>query len=201
MKFVACCGQAMVTATEVISFNSAISACEKGGQWLRALNVLCCGLPFAFLRPSDPGLHCGEHGRLQAIESIEQLRSFCSQKATSELIKTACQYSMSFGFSLHPSFLDSKVISFNSAISACEVCGCWQAALKVLDVMPRAELTPTAVSCSSAISACDKGERWRLSAIQLKFNAYIVTGKWAEYYKQMCAFCTVLAGFEDARQR
>ena len=50
-----------------------------------------------------------------------------------------------------PSSLEPKVISFNSAISACEVCGCWQAALKLLDVMPRAKLTPTAVTCSSAI--------------------------------------------------
>ena len=39
--------------SEVISFNSAISACEKGGQWLQALNILGCGLPFAVLKPSD----------------------------------------------------------------------------------------------------------------------------------------------------
>lgn len=61
----------------------------------------------------------------------------------------------------------AQVISFNSAISACETSGYWRAALQLVRLMMFIELTPTAVTCSSAISACDKGERWRLSAIQL----------------------------------
>ena len=74
----------MATATEVISFNSAISACEKGGQWLRALNVLRCGLPFAFLRPSDPGLHC-EGEILQAASYQNERTSIATRMA---LLKT-----------------------------------------------------------------------------------------------------------------
>ena len=49
--------------TEVISFNSAVSACEKGREWQRALLVLK-RLPFDDLRPSASQLQKREcqHG-------------------------------------------------------------------------------------------------------------------------------------------
>ncbi|CAJ1452686.1 unnamed protein product, partial [Effrenium voratum] len=53
------------------------------------------------------------------------------------------------------------VISFNGSISACEACGePWPMALQLVAALHKAQLDATGVTFSSAISACEKGERW-----------------------------------------
>ena len=50
-----------------------------------------------------------------------------------------------------------KVISFNSAISACEKCSEWQMALELLAALPAAHLEADGITFNAALSACDRG--------------------------------------------
>ena len=52
------------------------------------------------------------------------------------------------------------MISYNSAISACEKGQQWGQALSLLPKMRRSRLEPNVISYSSAISACEKGQQW-----------------------------------------
>eukprot|EP00913_Durusdinium_trenchii_P033234 g31112.t1 len=58
------------------------------------------------------------------------------------------------------------VISFNSAVSACEKGREWQRALLVLKRLPFDDLRPSVISFNSAISACETSGYWR-AALQL----------------------------------
>ena len=55
---------------------------------------------------------------------------------------------------------EPDVISYNSAISACEKGQQWEQALRLLLEMRSSRLEPNVMSYNSAISACSKGQQW-----------------------------------------
>ena len=54
--------------------------------------------------------------------------------------------------------LEPDVISYNSAISACEKGQQWQQALMLFSEMGQQHVVPNVVTHNAAISACEKGQ-------------------------------------------
>ena len=59
------------------------------------------------------------------------------------------------------SIYDCNVINFSAAISACEIGGLCEQALKLLNEMPESGMLANVISFSAIILACEKGEHWR----------------------------------------
>ena len=125
----------------MITYNSVISSCEKGGQWNHALGVLAI-VRSAYVRASDAW----------PISSRFLCRHFLCVALR--------------GIDLQA----LQAITFNSSISACEACGCWKLALRLLNDMSEAILSPTAVTYGAAIGACEKGEQWILRPNFMSFG-------------------------------
>ena len=66
---------------------------------------------------------------------------------------------------MRSSQLEPNVISYNSAISACEKGQQWEQALRLLLEMRSSRLEPNVISYNSAISACSKGQQWEQALI------------------------------------
>ncbi len=66
---------------------------------------------------------------------------------------------------MRSSQLEPNVISYNSAISACEKGQQWEQALRLLLEMRSSRLEPNVMSYNSAISACEKGQQWEQALI------------------------------------
>ena len=139
--------RSIAIATKVISYNSLISSCEKGGQWDLALSVLR-NLRSKYLDATDAWLLCFASKRAAVTYEPIDYRPFFLSIARPR---------------------SREAISFNSCISACEACGCWTFALRLLDDISEASLVPTGVSYGAAIGACEKGEQWLLG---LKGRSY-----------------------------
>ncbi len=57
--------------------------------------------------------------------------------------------------------VNPDVITYSSAISACEKGGQWQRALDLLARCESAGIKPNVITYNSAISACEKGRQWQ----------------------------------------
>ncbi|CAE8626802.1 unnamed protein product [Polarella glacialis] len=124
-----------------ITYSAAISACEKGGQWQQALNLLSL-MPEARVVPNEITYNA-------AISACEK----------------GGQWQLALNLlSLMP---EAKVvpdeISYNAAISACEKGGQWQLALNLLSLMPDARVGPNEITYNAAISACEEASQWQLA--------------------------------------
>eukprot|EP00435_Cladocopium_sp_Y103_P013687 s1654_g3.t1 len=64
--------------------------------------------------------------------------------------------------------LEEEIISFGSAISACEKGGQWQLALHLLQRMSARHLRADAVALSAAMSACEKAGEWQTALALLQ---------------------------------
>ena len=86
----------------VISFSAAISACEKGGQWERALELL------EEMHPVTPtGRDCAQRGDLGVKKGAQWERARPCSKRRAQGVQP-------------------NVVSFSAAISACEKGGQWE---------------------------------------------------------------------------
>ena len=123
---------------DVITYNAAISACEKGWQWERALELLeemkSSGIEPDVISYSAAISACEKGGQWErALELLEEMKS---------------------------RGIEPNVISYNAAISACEKGGQWERALELLEEMKSRGIEPNVISYSAAISACEKGGQW-----------------------------------------
>ena len=59
-----------------------------------------------------------------------------------------------------------NVISYNTAISACEKGNQWEKALDLLQEMTSNGIKPDVISYNAAISACEKGSQWEKAACE-----------------------------------
>lgn len=120
---------------DVISFNAAIAACARAGEWKPALSLL---------------------GQMRAAGAPPNVISFnaaitaCERGRRSEEALTLLADMPAAG-------APPDVISFSAAISACAKGGQWKKALSLLDAMRLANVPPNAISFNAAITACEKG--------------------------------------------
>ncbi|CAE8621629.1 unnamed protein product [Polarella glacialis] len=126
----------------VIHFNSAISACQKVGQWQMSLNVLCAMMPETRVEPDQ----ISYNSAISACAKTGQWR----------------QALILLGMMPEAKVAPDK-ISFNSAITACEKGSQWQIAVELLSLMPQARVVADQVSYSCVISACSKGGQWQIA--------------------------------------
>ncbi|CAE8645023.1 unnamed protein product [Polarella glacialis] len=122
----------------VFHCSSAISAYEKGGDWLGMLT----------------GMDASDEGGSAAISN-----------AAISACEKGGQWQLALGLlkQMPASKIAPDVVCFSAAISACEKGGQWRLALDLLTVMPQMKCNPNVVSYSSAISACEKGGQWQLA--------------------------------------
>ena len=119
---------------EPITFNAAMSSCQKAGHWPWATEVL------------------RTMSRLQSerdIISYSSVVSACEKAA-------AWAEALSIGRVLQESQLQLDLI-FNASLSACEKSGNWQLSLHLL----RSEVRPDVISFNATISSYDRIGRWQ----------------------------------------
>ncbi|CAE7838544.1 EMB2654 [Symbiodinium sp. CCMP2592] len=136
--------QDSIFSLNTLCFNAAITACEKGQQWVQALAVLDALMAVGV--PADTVSFSG------AISACEKCRQW--ERALALLGQ------------LQRYHLVPDTIACSAAISACEKSGRWQQALSVLSTMLEERSRTDLVIFSAAISACEKGRKWQ-EALQL----------------------------------
>ncbi|CAE8660460.1 unnamed protein product [Polarella glacialis] len=139
---------------DAVSFNAAMSSCEKAGQWQMAVQLLR-QLPPLRVRADEIGYGaairaCSSQGRWQLALGL-----------VSEMA----------GVKLRP-----NEVCRNAAITGCERAGCWQPALAVLQLMPEQGSRPDVISFNAAISSCEKGGRWQEAMELLRSMAGVQVG-------------------------
>ncbi|CAK0840363.1 unnamed protein product, partial [Prorocentrum cordatum] len=123
----------------LFSYNGGISACEKCGQWQRALAL------FGEMREArlEPDVIFSYSAGVSACEKGEQW-----QRALALLSEIACekgeqwQRALALLSEMREAKLKPNVISYNAGISSCEKGEQWQRALALLSEMRKAKLKP-----------------------------------------------------------
>eukprot|EP00933_Yihiella_yeosuensis_P059740 TRINITY_DN6135_c0_g1_i13.p1 TRINITY_DN6135_c0_g1~~TRINITY_DN6135_c0_g1_i13.p1 ORF type:complete len:232 (+),score=26.21 TRINITY_DN6135_c0_g1_i13:167-862(+) len=123
-----------------LSYSSHISACEKGGQWLSAQNLLSLML------------------RSKVVPNV------ISYSAAIRACETGCQWQLALILLiLNPlSKVLPDAISYDAAIRACQKGGQWQSAPKLVWLDALSQVVPHAISDNAASSAFEKGGQWQL---------------------------------------
>ncbi|CAJ1424177.1 unnamed protein product [Effrenium voratum] len=122
----------------VISFNAALDACGKAGQWTQVLALLA-----ELLARSGSGEVTLSEVTLSTVVSA------CGRAARWQEAAAAWRR---LSISVVP-----NVVAFNALISAYDQGGQWQKAIQALCLMQE----PDIVSYNAVISACEKGAEWR----------------------------------------
>ncbi|CAK9110193.1 unnamed protein product [Durusdinium trenchii] len=131
----------LLAATEEpnrISYNSMLSALEKGAEWSKALSWL-----------AQLQLH-----RVGADEiSYNASLSACGQAGRWEYAANLLQVLEGHG--------QPDEISFAAAVSACDQKGRWRPVLDLLQTMSASLLVPNQICLNSVISSFESGHQWR----------------------------------------
>eukprot|EP00439_Symbiodinium_sp_Y106_P060337 s3439_g8.t3 len=127
----------------VVVFNSAISACQKGNSEEAALSLLQT-LDSASVEPD--------------VVTFNAALSACRRWAKAKELRS----------NLRERGLVEDIYTFNSLLSLAERCRRWDFALQLLEEMPTADLAPDVVSFSTTISACEKALRWEMALALLE---------------------------------
>eukprot|EP00434_Breviolum_minutum_P043623 symbB.v1.2.038896.t1/scaffold6229.1/size19837/2 len=128
----------------IVTYNSAISVCEKAVEWKQAIAVL--------------QLLKSEHSELDII-TYNAVLSACQKSAQ-------WQRALLFFAELQEQGLEPTIITCNASISACEEFGQWTQALYLLSLAESMDV----ISFNAAIGACEKASQWR-EALHLFFQA------------------------------
>ncbi|CAE7710897.1 unnamed protein product [Symbiodinium sp. CCMP2456] len=136
--------QESIFSLSTLCFNAAITACEKGQQWMQALAVL--DALTAVRVPADTVSYSGAISACEKCRQWERALALLGQLQRCQLVP--------------------DTIACSAAISACEKSGRWQQALSVLSTMLEERARTDLVIFSAAISACEKGRKWQ-EALQL----------------------------------
>jgi len=126
---------------DVCSFNAAMSACEKGGQWEKTLQLLD---KMQQLHKPDPG---------EAVRFNRYVITF-------NAAMSACEKGKQWEKFIQRLFENDSMSNFNAAMSACEKGGQWEKALQLLDEMQQRNLEPDMSSFIAAITASGNCEHY-----------------------------------------
>ena len=119
-------------------FSSAISACEKCGEWRIALDLLD--------RMESEGIHRTAIAYNAAISACE--KAMLPQKACDVFRR------------MKREGIEPSVVSYSALISAAEKGSQWKLALEILEEMKANGFPGNVVAYSAAISALAKGQQW-----------------------------------------
>ena len=171
MKFLRC----MRPKPNIISCNSVISALEKGRQWPETLNLLQNLLQKSSCDSAQPDVisfsACISASRWQCgIQLLTQMR-MCRVPLTLVSFNALIRESdKAQAWPLALALLSAprrNVVSFGSAMSACQNALRWDQALELMASMELQRQRANAVSHNSVLSACEKGSRWQLALFLL----------------------------------
>ena len=163
---------------DTISFSATISACEKAGQWQRALHLFSF-MPLAAVLPDAISFSAA----ISAVEKVgEWQMALCLFEAMNEASVrpdvisfsatiSACsrggQWQQALGLlqSMPQTKVQPNIVSFSACISAFEKAGKWQQALSLFGDMPTSKIQPNRISFASTISACEKAGQWQQALV------------------------------------
>ncbi|CAE8614970.1 unnamed protein product [Polarella glacialis] len=160
-----------------ISYNAAISACEKSAQWQVALRLLSVAMPQMRVAPSEVSYNaaisaCEKGGQWQmAIGLLHDMSEMqlSPDQITFSAVMSACEKGSQWQLALailsrmpEMRALPNQ-ISYSAVISACEKVGQWQPALGLLRQMSETKVVPDSINYNAAISSCEKGGQWQLA--------------------------------------
>eukprot|EP00438_Fugacium_kawagutii_P032534 Skav202152 [mRNA] locus=scaffold970:170521:184511:- [translate_table: standard] len=153
------------------SYGSLANVCAKALQWQRAMALLT-DLEEEMLQPDlitfGAILSCGSdaevRGTLRALAqrqlqpdvvAYNAAMKGCSWQMAEQLLREMQQSLVASGFAR------PNVISFSSAISACEKSGEWQGALSLLRSMGGVLVTANVITYNAAIGSCVRRGHWQ----------------------------------------
>ena len=64
--------------------------------------------------------------------------------------------------------LESNVVTYSSAISACDKGGQWRRSVHLLAELLEVDLQPNVITCTSVVSSCGKSEQWKQALYTFK---------------------------------
>lgn len=160
--------------TDVVAWNSAITACEKGAAWLIATRLISSMVLPRAPRPNTISVSAAVSACEKGYQWLHALRLLSwSERVradpntiTFNATITACgnvgkwQHALSVLALLESHALAPDVITFNACMSACAQGWQWQISLGLMRNMSDLMLEPNVITLSAAIFACEKGERW-----------------------------------------
>ena len=158
---------------EVLTYNSAATACQKALRWLQASGVLrsmdASGLQGDSYTCSAVLGACRDSWAL-AVELVSGMyRSDLPPNAiVFNALASACGLAGQWQLALRSLDAVGDCFTYAAAISACEKAHEWQRALWLLYQMPGVCLKADAVCFAAAISACEKAARWQHAAVLLQ---------------------------------
>ncbi len=165
-----------VAAQEVVerwSYNLAIGACQQGGKWASALQLV-----EDMRHSSDPRLAPDIISFSSAISACEKAAKW---KEALGLLRdmmdapelpledptwdrAADKSSSARGQRCRAPTVEPNVVVMSAAMSACEKGGRWETALALLAEMPRLGIEPNNYTFSAAMRACERGGQWEKAA-------------------------------------
>eukprot|EP00435_Cladocopium_sp_Y103_P051295 s552_g15.t2 len=174
-----CSMHANDVSPDLVTCNTAISACSKGEQWQLALYLL---QDLVAVRVADCVSYnsavsaCCAGSEWKKVFQILQLMAFNSilpDSITFNGAMAACSKVGRWQFSIH--FLDAmpagrpdpSAFSYGTAIDSCCHTALWDTALLILEKVGEVKLKTNAVMFGAAVSACDKAQKWQESLLLL----------------------------------
>ena len=197
----------------VISYGSAISACAKGQQPDRALQLL----DMTREQGIAPNIVCYS-AAIDAMESkgswemamglLEQMESegIAPNVVTFTAAVSACASAGRWNESLQliqdmqSRGLQPNVVTYSAVISACANGGEWEKALEVLRTMEEKGIEPTVISYNAALSASEKGGQWQTALDILKEMGTRNVAPDQVSFQTLCSVCFRCERYYEGRQ-
>eukprot|EP00927_Polykrikos_kofoidii_P060738 TRINITY_DN55660_c0_g1_i1.p1 TRINITY_DN55660_c0_g1~~TRINITY_DN55660_c0_g1_i1.p1 ORF type:complete len:698 (-),score=92.81 TRINITY_DN55660_c0_g1_i1:71-2164(-) len=151
-------------SVDLVTFNAAITACERGALWGEAVDLL--GIMRRF------GLSPDVVSYSAAISACERFGSWEGALAVFEGM-------------LHEG-LSPDLVTYNATLAACSQGGRWQEAINLLGELRDAGLVPDAVSWAETIGGCTQAAAWR--------EALAVARLMQEHGANLASACALTSG-------
>jgi pentatricopeptide repeat domain-containing protein 1 len=150
-----------------ISYNAAISACEKAGEWQQALTLLSL-MPEVMVVPNEITYNaaisaCEKGYQWQLALNLLSLMPEARLKLTRSLTTPPSGHAKIHLLSLMPAESGAKRDHLQCRYQCLLKGQPVAAGIEFASLMPAARVVPDEITHSAAISACDKGGQWQLA--------------------------------------
>ncbi|CAE8631090.1 unnamed protein product, partial [Polarella glacialis] len=159
-----------------VTFNTTISACEKGGQWQLALSLLDEMSKSKVWKDTvtyNASISaCEKSGQwqlalalLDAMDCAKLMRNTITYSAGISACEKGGKWELAIGLlrEMAENRISKDTIVFNASISACEKGAQWQRSLELLAEMRRSKVEADTISYSAVVSACAASAQWQTS--------------------------------------